>query len=901
MVVSCFIDSIEPPDKRLRIQDIQITDQLPPNLVASVHSIINQHPSILKLKVTTRRVRGKPGFGVYGDHTQIQKRLDYGTNKPEQVLSAIHRWLDQIATAGAPMHVDESVGQPAVHNDPVFLAADFLDAHPELTELSVVVVDGVIVMSATHEGTLYTIERCYTSWKLARSDLIRWIDKLESSNTTAVAPVGDHGLRGYQVRQSAPGSYRDCIRPKALGRIAGPGRPRATRPSLKQQMCDTLQTKCKKLEDKLASLQTTNARLATRCERLAAQAANGRLPILCRTADAEGAKATNMFSETVGIGYSDKEMSRTVFNHVNSVMDLVHKLVKDDAVKAVQLADRVQQRARGISVAPEFDDKYIGVCVAVFESIKDFLGDLSSRYKTKAPNDVRHIMQTIVTAIMSHFDASSQRYLAEKLELDRSWLAAGKARAMSFYEEGLLDSIAETHEAEHSQRIPNIWRQHCHDHWLAKCRAGEKMRDKLRNPKDQSDEELYTIHYRETTIKDLYKDCVEQGEAKWPPKEASIDDFDGASPEDYFEHVRIQKGFKLSERIYRDHKPFQIRMASRDQCMCIWHLRFEYLAEALHNFWKARREANSIKCNCPHLKTGTALRRHLMCPRPDDATTDKIECVRQACRHCKDLKRLQICDQCLASFKGHTIPYQIYGKREFVKRKGRAAVDPDFTLYESRQAGTVDSKPDFVLVETPYEEFADYLSEYWEIYIAHHDLSKHQDSDWEYQRTLFPPGTFVSTQDYSENYHHEAKKEYQSAYFVEIGSTVYGMVIRVHLSDIGTEAELQARGMDPVVTDAERVELVALFERIGEPAILTISHIVMSSDLTHDAAMVQHCNDKILIPWMEKIKATGVRWLRHHARSDGCKAQFKCGTQFLWISSNFERHGMHLEWNFFCR
>ena len=135
---------------------------------------------------------------------------------------------------------------------------------------------------------------------------------------------------------------------------------------------------------------------------------------------------------------------------------------------------------------------------------------------------------------------------------------------------------------------------------------------------------------------------------------------------------------------------------------------------------------------------------------------------------------------------------------------------------------------------------------------------------------------------------------------MEIGSTVYSMVIRVHLSDIGTEAELAARGMDPVVTDAERLELEKLFEQLGEPAILTISHIVMSSDLLHDAAMVQHCNDKILMPWMERIKARGVTWVRHHARSDGCKAQFKCGTQFLWISSNFERHSVHLEWNFFC-
>ena len=112
-------------------------------------------------------------------------------------------------------------------------------------------------------------------------------------------------------------------------------------------------------------------------------------------------------------------------------------------------------------------------------------------------------------------------------------------------------------------------------------------------------------------------------------------------------------------------------------------------------------------------------------------------------------------------------------------------------------------------------------------------------------------------------------------------STIYGMFIRVHLSDIGTEAKLVARGMDPVVTDAERLELEKLFEQLGEPAILTISHIAMSSDRIHDAAMVQHCNDKVLMPWMERIKARGVTWVRHHAWSDGCKAQFKCGTPFL--------------------
>ena len=60
----------------------------------------------------------------------------------------------------------------------------------------------------------------------------------------------------------------------------------------------------------------------------------------------------------------------------------------------------------------------------------------------------------------------------------------------------------------------------------------------------------------------------------------------------------------------------------------------------------------------------------------------------------------------------HTIKYQIYGKREYTKKKGRAAVDPDFTLFESRQTGNVGTKPDFVLVESHYDEFIDYLSGY---------------------------------------------------------------------------------------------------------------------------------------------------------------------------------------------
>jgi hypothetical protein len=171
-------------------------------------------------------------------------------------------------------------------------------------------------------------------------------------------------------------------------------------------------------------------------------------PNLCLTRTDKGGRSAAAASKqgaVIGTGYSKTELSSTIFNHVNKVMECVHKLVGDDAVKAPQLSDRVQQRARGtINDESIHDKKYTKMCVGVFESVKSFLHELSSRYKTKAPNDVRHVMQTVITALMSHFDVTSHRYLARKLDIDRKWLVDGAARALTFYEEGLLDSIAES-------------------------------------------------------------------------------------------------------------------------------------------------------------------------------------------------------------------------------------------------------------------------------------------------------------------------------------------------------------------------------------------------------------------------------------------------------------------------
>ena len=780
--------------KKLKSQEITITEELPTEIIDQLSALADLHPNLSKLTVSKR----KNGWGVYAKHRGISRPLKGPRREAEQLHGYINNWLQLAEEAATSVDVhashtptssihehDEVATLVPVAPDPTYgashlsaLASTFLASHEDLIELSATEVDGFVYVTAVHEGTLYSIERCYQSWLLAKNDVISWIGSLAERNTTARAPLhsADAQHRDYNLRNDEQRSYDDTVRrPKAIGRCAGPDCAGALKPaqkkvaSIERQMVEILRKKCDDLEKDLLHSSKLQGKLQKRCDEL--QAKNGQLAAAMAnelfsepstiTNHEKGGRPANSFFDAVGVGYSDKELSGTVFNHVNTVMKTIRGLVGDDAVKALQLSDKLQQRARGqIHTEDIHERKYTQMCIGVFRSIKTFLNDLQQQYNTKAPNDVRRVMQTVVTAFMSHFDSTSHRYLAEKLQLDRSWLAAGKVRALSFYEEGLMDCIAESRESLHKNRIPGVWRRYCHDHWLASCRAGEKMRDKLRNPKDRSAKELYTIHFREHPIHEMHKDCVQQGVEKWPiydPDDFLIFD------DDDFEDIRVRSGFKVSQRVYRDRKPFQIRTTARDQCLCIWHLRFEYLAEAHYNHWKARREEGKVKCTCPQLSTGTALRRHCVCPRPADTLNDKIECINQVCRHCRDLKLLQICAGCQAAFKGKSISYQIYSKREFTRKKGTNAVDPDFTLHESRQTGNRETKPDFVLVESSHDEFMDYLLEYWPIYIVHRDISKHQDRDYEDQRSHFPRGAFINTQDYSENYHHEAKKEYQSA------------------------------------------------------------------------------------------------------------------------------------------
>jgi hypothetical protein len=99
-------------------------------------------------------------------------------------------------------------------------AASIMQSHLELSELSAIELDGIIVLTAEHEETGYRIERGYVSWQLAKQDLLDWIARLSCANTTASAPGLQRGRIGQTVLYD-----ETKRRPTAIGRSGEPGRP----------------------------------------------------------------------------------------------------------------------------------------------------------------------------------------------------------------------------------------------------------------------------------------------------------------------------------------------------------------------------------------------------------------------------------------------------------------------------------------------------------------------------------------------------------------------------------------------------------------------------------------------------------------------------------------------------
>ena len=93
----------------------------------------------------------------------------------------------------------------------------------------------------------------------------------------------------------------------------------------------------------------------------------------------------------------------------------------------------------------------------------------------------------------------------------------------------------------------------------------------------------------------------------------------------------------------------------------------------------------------------------------------------------------------------------------------------------------------------------------------------------------------------------------------------------------------------------KKAELHALCNKEGLAHVLTETHIVISPDLNHDPAAVQHYNDKVLTPYLrDNIKGC----VEHIRISDGAPTQFKLADQALWIAKQKTTTGIKCDWVF---
>lgn len=152
--------------------------------------------------------------------------------------------------------------------------------------------------------------------------------------------------------------------------------------------------------------------------------------------------------------------------------------------------------------------------------------------------------------------------------------------------------------------------------------------------------------------------------------------------------------------------------------------------------------------------------------------------------------------------------------------------------------------------------FLEALKAYWPKFIAHHNDAKWHDDDFVALKTCLPRSHVGLVIDYAENYSHQPRFEHQSKYFSQVQTTIVPVVLMIRVEDLVN------------VTDEERAHLLQLLDDNHLPHVVSETHFLISSDMTHDNAFIQKGLDDHIIPY---IKSAVPSTESLHVRSDGCK------------------------------
>jgi hypothetical protein len=305
--------------------------------------------------------------------------------------------------------------------------------------------------------------------------------------------------------------------------------------------------------------------------------------------------------------------------------------------------------------------------------------------------------------------------------------------------------------------------------------------------------------------------------------------------------------FHLSFRVWNyELRPFWACICSRELCMCIHHLRFDFMASGQFNARQRKRQHLACACTGKTIPNdGRRLREAILCPPPEGTTYHSRACINGTCNRCRGLKRFKA-GFCEHDLKVSSIKYEKYTD---VKRKRKDKPDKNVK--------------DFVSTVVTLSEWKGDVLAFRNKYVKHVDTNHNQTEVWTALQKTFPRGSFLSQIDFSENGPLEPKFEFQSKYFNSDSYTLFPVVLWLHIADLKPEFFLEAGDKDRLLKwFAEREQRAVIMFTIG----------IVSSDPTHHASFVQHAYKYIIYPLLRHFGMFETTFHTEDNISDGCSA-----------------------------
>ena len=529
-----------------------------------------------------------------------------------------------------------------------------------------------------------------------------------------------------------------------------------------------------------------------------------------------------------------------------------------DIEKQIALAESVVQDLRGISDSKSsasrinelkgLDLKSKNDVLAtqfVMQSIRHSIAVMKDKVDGHRPTTKdRQTLQTMVSAATNQVPDGLRAATSRLLDIRLHSLSSFRDLWANFE---IGDAHTPCIQKEKSGRAtyPVAYRDFVLSQWYELTRRSERMKDEVRNPRDKSDKKNYRVHFREDSYGTMLKLMQAAGRNKFGDE------------------------FHLSERKMKQIMPHEVRRAGEETCVCIHHLKWEKM---IQSYGKHRRLLG-VQCDCNNItKLGDEARKMLTCEKAENQRFLKPTCLDGSCTSCPGFAAVKKCELENEAGTGVQFMRDKWAKGQQLMADGSAK-----DVY------------DFYSLPSDFDDLEKEMDAYCRTLIEHHDLAMMQDYDWAMTQENFPRGHFCSVQDFSLAYTHTRRVKQQSLWFQEIRSSLYGACVRIHLEDISNE----------YIAPAERRKLKEEFVKQGVTPILTFTLIGISADHGQDNAFVQNFNDRITV-WVKSIAAAGTIFKVHHARSDGCRGQYKCAQHFYYISRQQAETLIRLDWCFSC-